>query len=100
MHKVSFSDGKNFVLVDKKKKAKKHKIYECDYCHKTMSHVGDYIKLTGKSLGRVCDQIVEACHSALNKRLVSSGYHRKNLDSDTQGQFLYRGIIHFNSYNI
>ena len=35
-----------------------------------------------------------------DKRLVSSGYQRKNLDSDNQGQLLYRGIIHFNSYNI
>ena len=42
------------------------------------------------------DQIVEACHSALNKRLVS----RKNLDADNHGKLLYRGIVHFNSYNI
>ena len=56
--------------------------------------------MTGKGLGIVYDQIVEACHSALNKRLVSSGYHRKNLETDSHGEMLFRGVLHFNSYNI
>ena len=57
------------------------------------SHVGDYISLTGKGLGKVSDQIVESCHSALNKRLVASGYHRKNLEGDSQGEMLFRGVL-------
>ena len=39
-----------------------------------MDHVGDYIEATNKGLGQVSDQIVEAAHAALNKRLVSSNY--------------------------
>ena len=54
--------------------------------HIIMDHVEDYVLLTGKALGKVSDQIVESCHSALNKRLVSSGYHRKNLETDAHGE--------------
>ena len=42
-----------------------------------MDRVEDYILLTGEGLGKVIDQIVESCHSGLNKRLVSSEYHPK-----------------------
>ena len=65
-----------------------------------MDHVGDYIEATNKGLGQVSDQIVEAAHSALNKRLVSSNYWVKDLESDNHGVKLYRCILHFNSYNI
>ena len=78
----------------------KHTISITNKIHIIQSHVKDYISLTGKGLGKVCDQIVESCHSALNKRLVASGYHRKNLEGDSQGEMLFRGVLHFNSYNI
>ena len=65
-----------------------------------ISHVEEYIKLTGKGLGKVSDQIVESCHSALNKRLVASRYWIKDFESELHGKMLYRGILHFNSYNL
>ena len=68
--------------------------------HIIQSHVRDYISLTGKGLGKVSDQIVESCHSALNKRLVARGDHPKKLEGDSQGEMLFRGVLHFNSYNI
>ena len=48
------------------------------------------------ALGKVSDQIVEA----LNKRLVASRYWIKNVESDIHGVMLFRGILHFNSYNV
>ena len=45
------------------------------------NHVQEYILTTGKGLGRVSDQIVEACHSALNKRLMKSNYWLKDVES-------------------
>ena len=27
-------------------------------------------------------------------------YHRKNLEGDSQGEMLFRGVLHFDSYNI
>ena len=68
--------------------------------HIACDHVKDYILLTEKGLGHVNDQVVEASHSALNKRLMASRYWIKNFESDTHGKMLYRGIMHFNSYNI
>ena len=68
--------------------------------HIIMDHVGDYIEMTGKSLGRVSDQIVECAHSALHRRLSISNYWVKNKETDVHGIKLFRGIVHFNSYNI
>ena len=65
-----------------------------------MDHVQEYILSTGKGLGRVSDQIVEACHSALNKRLMKSNYWLKDVESSQHGKKFYKGILHFNSYNI
>ena len=78
----------------------KYGIHITNKIHIIMDHVEDYVLLTGKGLGKVSDQIVESCHSALNKRLVSSGYHRKNLETDEHGEKMFSGILHFNSYNI
>ena len=39
-----------------------------------MDHVEDFITATGNGLGRNSDQIVENCHSALNKRLTTINY--------------------------
>ena len=68
--------------------------------HIIMDHVQEYILSTGKGLGRVSDQIVEACHSALNKRLMRSNYWVKDVESSQHGKKFYKGILHFNSYNI
>ena len=65
-----------------------------------MDHVGDYIEMTGKSLGQVSDQIVECAHSTLHRRLSISNYLVKNKETDVHGIKLFRGIVHFNSYNI
>ena len=68
--------------------------------HIITDHVEDYIDATGHGLGTTSDQIVEACHSQLNKRLVSSNYWVKELTSEIHGIKLFKAILHFNSYNI
>ena len=68
--------------------------------HIIIDHVDDNISESGKGLGHVTDQTVEALHSALNKRLSSGNYWIKDLDSEKHGHKLYRGVLHFNSYNI
>jgi hypothetical protein len=57
--------------------------------HIIIDHVFDYISKTGKWLGRVTDQVVESCHNALNKRLTSSNYWVKNVDSVLHENFLF-----------
>ena len=68
--------------------------------HIIIDHVEDYISKSGKGLGRITDQTVEALHSALNKRLTSSNYWIKDINSEKHGHKLYSGILHFNSYNV
>ena len=65
-----------------------------------MDHVEDFIELTGHSLARVSDQVVEACHSALNKRLERSNYWVKNIKSAMHGKKFYRHILYLSCYNI
>ena len=65
-----------------------------------MDHVGDYIEMTGKSLGWVSDQIGECAHSALHRRLAISNYWVKNKETDIHCIKLFRGIVHFNSYKL
>ena len=65
-----------------------------------MDHVEDYIVMTGYGLGKVSDQVVEATHSDLFKRLMSSRYWIKDLESDLIGEMIFHGIILFNSYNV
>ena len=65
-----------------------------------MDHVEDFRTATGNGLGRNSDHIVENCHSALNKRLTRINYWIKNFESENHGYKLFRGIIHFNSYNL
>ena len=54
--------------------------------HIIIDHVEDYISESGRGLGHVTDQTVEALYSALNKRLTSSNYWIKHLDSEKHGQ--------------
>ena len=77
-----------------------HSVSLTNKVHFLFSHVSDHINLTGKGLRRVSDQIVEAWHSALNKRLTASRYWIKKIESDLHGKMLLRGILQFNSCNL
>ena len=68
--------------------------------HILITHVPQYIRLTGKSLGFLSDQTIENAHQIVNKRMENSNYYVKAVESDTHGEKLLRGILHVNSYNI
>ena len=65
-----------------------------------ITHVPQYIRLTGKSLGFISDQTTEMVHQIVNKRMQNSNYTVKAVESDTHGEQLLKGILHVNSYNI
>ena len=52
--------------------AREHGVSITNEVHIIMDHVEEYILTTAKGLGRMSDQIVEACHSAVNKRLIKA----------------------------
>ena len=68
--------------------------------HIMIDHVGDYIRMTGKPLGYISDQTIEHSHQILNTRMERSKYYVKAIDSDINGENLYKGILHVNSYNL
>ena len=67
--------------------------------HTIESHVLDYIKLTGKTLGSL-DQCIESVHQYFDQRLMSSNYKVKEKSSDVAGDKLLKLVLHFNSYNL
>ena len=59
-----------------------------------------YFKETNKSLGYYTDQLIENMHQYVNKRFTSSNYYVKDITSDINGDKLYKGVNHINSYNL
>ena len=82
----------------------------CDVCGLTernfaskknfFEHVKFYFQQTGKSLGFYTDQVIEAMHQYVDKRLTRSNYIVKDITSDIHGEKLLKGIHHINSYNL
>ena len=67
--------------------------------HTIESHVLDYIKLTGKTLGSM-DQAIESVHQYFDQRLNSSQYKVKDKTKDLAGEKLLKLVLHFNAYNV
>ena len=68
--------------------------------HIIMEHIADYCHEFGVSLGHCSDQTIEAVHQVVNQRFLNLKYYIKFTDSDKQGEKLFNGIMHVNSYNI
>lgn len=68
--------------------------------HVITDHFEEYIIMTNKPIGRISDEVVEAAHAAMNKRLKNSNYVVKDITDPKHGENLDRCIKHFNAYNI
>ena len=68
--------------------------------HVTEHHIGDYLKITGKPLGRRTDQTTEASHQYMNTSIVKSNYLVKDMESHMHGLKLNRCVLHLNAYTI
>ena len=60
----------------------------------------DFFYDSGHSLGRVNDQLIEAVHSYMNKRIVKSNYWVKEVNTEVHGDQLYKCILHIKTYKI
>ena len=66
-------------------------------CH----HLSDYFEMTGKTLRKVNDQIVEAAHHQVTKFFEARpNYNHHNKATEASGEATLAGITHFNSVNI
>ena len=66
-------------------------------CH----HQSDYFELTGQTLRRVNDQVVEASHHKVKQFFENrTNYNHKNKETIASGEATLKGIVHFNAFNI
>ena len=67
--------------------------------HMIVDHLPVYFSKFSKTLYGLSDQTVESVHQDFNTRMSASKYIVKNFRSKVHGQKLFRGVIHYNSYN-
>ena len=66
-------------------------------CH----HLSDYFDLTGQTLRRVNDQVVESSHHKVKQFFENRpNYNHKNKETEASGEATLKGIVHFNAFNI
>ena len=72
------------------------------YCSSVhlLNDINNYFQQTGKSLGFYTDQLIEAMHQYVDKRLTRSNYVVKDITSDIHGENLLKGVNHINTYNL
>ena len=69
--------------------------------HIISHHLSDYFVLTGKTLRKVNDQVVESAHSKVRKFFdAHPNYNHKIKTSEASGDATLAGIVHFNTNSI
>ena len=58
----------------------------------------DHYNITGQSLVKVSDHLVESAHQWLDKVLHTGGYYRKDFTSEEHGKKLLEGVTKHNCY--
>lgn len=87
-----FSDSYN-VLVDNFGITTPNKV------HLIMDHMKDYYDYTKKSLRDCCDELIEAMHQFVKKRMESSNYVVCDIQNPSHGEKMYQAVMHINGYN-
>ena len=67
--------------------------------HLIMDHLEDYYDYTKKSLRDCCDELIEAMHQFLKKRMENSNYIVCDIQNPNHGKKLYQAVMHINGYN-
>ena len=75
-------------------------ISEINSIHVINDHLEDYYNLTSESLVRVSDQTVESAHQWVEKVLRRTNNWVKDLECDSHGEKLFRGIMTHNTYTM
>ena len=87
-----FTESYN-VLVDKFGITTPNKV------HLIMDHLEDYYDFTKKSLRDCCDELVEAMHQFVKKRMENSNYIVCDIQNPNHGIKMFRAVMHINGYN-
>ena len=69
--------------------------------HIICEHLSEYFDLTGQTLRKVSDQVVESSHHKVKSFFESHpNYNHKEKESKESGEATLAGVSHFNSINI
>ena len=69
--------------------------------HIICEHLSDYFELTGKTLRKASDQVVESSHHKVKFFFESHpNYNHKENESKESCEATLAGVAHFNSINI
>ena len=81
-----------------------HKTFGTSYplkIHIMLSHVNTFVeKIQGGLNKRGSDQVTEAAHQLLHHRMERSSYWRRVVGTESEGEGLFRAVVHTNAYNI
>ena len=89
---TSFKESYN-VLVDNFGITTPNKV------HLIMDHLEDYYNHTKKSLRDCCDELVEAMHQFVKKRMQNSNYVVCDIQNPNHGKKLHQAVLHINGFN-
>ena len=69
--------------------------------HIISEHLSEYFEMTGKTLRKVSDQVVESAHHKVKTFFEARpNYNHKEKESAQSGDATLAGVIHFNTLNI
>ena len=69
--------------------------------HIIYHHLSNYFELSGQTLRRVNDLVVEASHHKVKQFFENRpNYNHKNKKTIASGEATLKGIVHFNTFNI
>ena len=67
--------------------------------HLIMDHLEEYYDHTKKSLRDCCDELIEAMHQFVKKRMENSNYIVSDIQNPNHGLKLHRTVLHINGFN-
>ena len=68
---------------------------------KMLGHVNTFVEqIEGGLNKRGSDQVTEAAHQLLHRRMTISNYFVRKVGTEAEGRKLFRAVVHTNAYNM
>jgi len=75
-------------------------VSETNSIHTILAHLEDYYDLTGESLVKTTDHVVEQAHQWLHQELRKTNLWVRDLESPKHGERLFRAVMRHNTYTV
>ena len=93
------------IKVNTRKKLSNHNFEynsskTCSQCSKTFSKNPFVEQVEGGLNKRGSDQVTEAAHQLLHRRMTMSNYFVRKVGTEAEGRKLFKAVVHTNAYNM